>query len=38
MVRCSTTVFDFPAWSNGGDGDLEPALVIDWVGGHSSPA
>lgn len=30
-------VFDFPAWSRGGDDHLVPSMEIDWVAGWSGP-
>ena len=32
-LQLMLAVFDFPEWSTGGDDDLVPELVVDWVRG-----
>ncbi len=32
-MQVMMAVFDFPAWSSGDDGELEPVLEVDWVRG-----
>ena len=33
-LQLMLAVFDFPAWSNGEDDDLVPALVVDRISGR----
>jgi Glycosyl hydrolases family 16 len=32
-LQVMIAVFDFPGWSEGGDDELVPSLVVDWVAG-----
>jgi hypothetical protein len=34
-LQVMIAVFDFPAWSHGGDDHLEPAYEIDWISGSA---